>query len=102
MNHLFDIELREIHYCSYDRFSNAGIDGHYFLQDLWAAKKVLAIVSEREAYNHADVGSRLDGFVAHLLPYCNVTYVDIRPLPIMVEVGRKKWTPIIYAAFCCS
>ena len=31
------------------------------------------------------MGSRLDGFVAHLLPYCKITYVDIRPLPITVE-----------------
>jgi SAM-dependent methyltransferase len=27
-----------------------------------------------------DVASRLDGFVAHLLPFCHVTYVDLRPL----------------------
>jgi hypothetical protein len=27
-----------------------------------------------------DVGSRIDGFVAHVLPFCKVNYVDIRPL----------------------
>jgi SAM-dependent methyltransferase len=27
-----------------------------------------------------DIGSRIDGFVAHLLPFCTVEYVDIRPI----------------------
>jgi ubiquinone/menaquinone biosynthesis C-methylase UbiE len=27
-----------------------------------------------------DIGSRIDGFVAHLLPFCSVEYVDIRPI----------------------
>jgi len=27
-----------------------------------------------------DIGSRIDGFVAHLLPFCRVEYVDIRPI----------------------
>jgi SAM-dependent methyltransferase len=82
----FDIKWRNIYYCSHDRFSSAGGGGHYFFQDIWAAKKVLEIAGEQGGgYNHVDVGSRIDGFVAHLLPYCKVTYVDIRPLPIMVE-----------------
>ena len=81
----FKIRWRNICYNSYDRFNSAGTGGHYFFQDIWAAKKVLAIAGERWEYNHIDVGSRVDGFVAHLLPYCKVTYIDIRPLPITLE-----------------
>lgn len=50
--------------------------GHYFLQDLWAAQRVHAFAPER----HVDVGSRVDGFVAHVASFCPVEYLDIRPL----------------------
>lgn len=50
--------------------------GHYFLQDLWAAKKVFAASPEV----HFDVGSRVDGFVSSVLVFCRVTVVDVRPL----------------------
>ena len=50
--------------------------GHYFHQDLWAARRVYAA---RPRF-HLDVGSRVDGFVAHLLTFMPVTVVDIRPL----------------------
>jgi len=35
--------------------------------------------------HHVDVGSRIDGFVAHLLCFMPVTVVDIRPLPVSIE-----------------
>jgi SAM-dependent methyltransferase len=50
--------------------------GHYFFQDLWAARKIF----ERRPERHIDVGSRLDGFVTHLLTFMPVTVMDIRPL----------------------
>jgi hypothetical protein len=50
--------------------------GHYFHQDLWAAKKIY----ERRPKTHFDIGSRTDGFVAHLLVFMPVNVVDIRPL----------------------
>ncbi len=48
----------------------------YFHQDLWAARKVHAARPDR----HVDVGSRIDGFVAHVLAFMPVEYVDVRPL----------------------
>jgi SAM-dependent methyltransferase len=58
------------------RHDGSGI-GHYFHADLWAARCVL----ERRPAFHVDVGSRLDGFVAHLLASGQlVTHVDWRPL----------------------
>ena len=55
----------------------AGIaGGHYFHQDLWAAKKIF----KRQPAQHFDIGSRMDGFVAHLLVFMPVTAIDIRPM----------------------
>ena len=60
-----------------DRFSKAGFaGGHYFHQDLWAARKVF----QRSPLKHLDVGSRVDGFIAHLLAFMPVIVMDIRPL----------------------
>lgn len=50
--------------------------GHYFFQDLWVAQQIYAA----KPGIHLDVGSRIDGFVAHLLTFMPVTVVDIRPL----------------------
>lgn len=50
--------------------------GMYFLQDLWASRLIFA----RRPQRHVDVGSRIDGFVAHLLTFMDVEVVDIRPL----------------------
>lgn len=61
-----------------DRTAAAGsARGHYFLQDIWAAQRVYA----RRPPEHVDVGSRVDGFIAHLTAFCpQIKYVDIRPL----------------------
>jgi len=65
-----------------DMNSGAGtVGGHYFHQDLWAARKIFAA---RPA-EHFDIGSRMDGFIAHLLVFMPVTAVDIRPLTSEIE-----------------
>ncbi len=56
--------------------SAGSADGHYFWQDLICAKWV----NELNPDVHFDVGSRVDGFVAHLLASRKVTLLDIRPL----------------------
>ncbi|NNM29423.1 MAG: DUF268 domain-containing protein [Akkermansiaceae bacterium] len=67
----------EIKACLRDRHATAGnARGHYFLQDLWAGRRVF----EKCPAKHVDVGSRVDGFVAHVATFCPVEYVDIRPL----------------------
>jgi len=78
----FRLRLTQLQYASGDRFLPGGATrGHYFHQDLWAAR----VVYERGIRELTDIGSRLDGFVAHVLPFCSVRYVDIRPLPAQVE-----------------
>lgn len=60
-----------------DRYAESGVaSGHYFHQDLWAARQVHAHAPQR----HLDVGSRVDGFIAHLLSFREVEVVDIRQL----------------------
>ncbi|MFZ4582122.1 MAG: DUF268 domain-containing protein [Paludibacter sp.] len=59
-----------------DRFTNSGVmSGHYFHQDLYVARKIY----ENNPINHIDIGSRTDGFVAHLAVFREVEIVDIRP-----------------------
>jgi SAM-dependent methyltransferase len=75
----FAASARELFYTTYDRYAPAGaFRRHYFLQDLWAARRVFAARPAR----HVDVGSRIDGFVAHVMAFCPVTYVDLRPADV--------------------
>lgn len=60
-----------------DAAASSGVaKGHYFHQDLWAARRI----HDEKPSQHIDVGSRVDGFIAHLLTFMNVTVVDVRPL----------------------
>lgn len=74
----FNIKENKLHLCLNDKYDQAGrLDEEYFLQDIWAAKKIL----KNNPQNHYDVGSRLDGFISHLLVFRDeVTLIDIRPL----------------------
>lgn len=77
----FALRFGDVHYMSFDRFAPAGTArGHYFFQDLWAARKLYDWGVDR----HVDIGSRVDGFVAHVLAFCEVEYVDVRPLEATV------------------
>lgn len=61
-----------------DKYASAGNIGNYFWQDLWAAKRIL----QSGIRKHFDIGSRLDGFIAHLLAAdVDVTMIDVREFP---------------------
>lgn len=65
-----------------DKYASAGQVGNYFWQDLWAAKAII----NSEVKRHFDIGSRLDGFIAHLLSAgIDVTMIDIRKFPEEIE-----------------
>ena len=65
-----------------DYTDSAGLAaGHYFHQDIWAARKVYHANPAR----HVDIGSRVDGFVAHVIVFRPIEVVDIRPLSSQVE-----------------
>lgn len=60
-----------------DRFDSSGsASGHYFHQDLFTAQQIYLRNPER----HIDIGSRIDGFVAHVATFREIEVVDIRPL----------------------
>lgn len=61
----------------FDRREAAGAaTGQYFLQDLHEARKVFKQKPDR----HIDVGSRIDGFVAHVASFREIEVLDIRKL----------------------
>jgi SAM-dependent methyltransferase len=62
--------------CLDDRFQQSGsAAGHYFHHDLLVARRVFESAPDR----HVDVGSRIDGFVAHVAAFRSVEVIDIRP-----------------------
>jgi SAM-dependent methyltransferase len=73
----FPLTATDIYPALQDFHAAAGeASGHYFFQDLWAARKIF----KRRPERHIDIGSRIDGFVAHLLTFMPVTVIDVRPL----------------------
>jgi len=60
-----------------DRFHKSGtMKGHYFHQDLYVARRVF----ENKPIRHLDIGSRVDGFVAHIAVFREIEVMDIRDL----------------------
>jgi SAM-dependent methyltransferase len=73
----FRLSIRELRPMLVDYRGSAGIaKGHYFHQDLWAARKIF----NRRPERHLDIGSRIDGFIAHLLVFMPVDVVDVLAL----------------------
>ncbi|AWV99688.1 DUF268 domain-containing protein [Arcticibacterium luteifluviistationis] len=50
--------------------------GQYFYQDLFVA----GLIYKADPKRHIDIGSRIDGFIAHLACFRKVDVMDIRPL----------------------
>ena len=58
-----------------EKFSDSGIaSGHYFHQDLLVAHKIF----QNNPKKHVDIGSRTDGFVAHVATFREIEVFDIR------------------------
>ncbi len=55
--------------------------GHYFHQDLLVARRIFESAPEK----HVDVGSRVDGFVAHVAAFRPIEVLDIRPMDSKVQ-----------------
>ena len=63
--------------CLCDRqVQNGEARGHYFHQDLLVARRI----HRNRPGLHVDVGSRVDGFVAHVAAFRPIQVIDIRPL----------------------
>ena len=62
--------------CLHDYATSSGdTTSEYFLQDLYVAQRVFAANPRR----HLDVGSHVDGFVAHVASFRQIDVLDIRP-----------------------
>jgi len=62
--------------CPHDKYAPGGAgSGHYFHQDLLVARRIF----QRKPIKHVDVGSRVDGFVAHVASFRTIEVFDIRP-----------------------
>lgn len=60
-----------------ERQESAGnMSGHYFHQDLHVARRIFQAAPAL----HLDIGSRIDGFVAHVAAFRSIEILDIRPL----------------------
>jgi SAM-dependent methyltransferase len=58
-----------------ERFTESGtMSGHYFHQDLLVARMIF----ENKPLKHVDIGSRTDGFVAHVAVFREIEIIDIR------------------------
>lgn len=67
--------------CLHDWWEQAGAIGNeYFWQDLFVARMIHRAAPVR----HIDVGSRLDGFVAHLAAFREVEVFDVRRLDLNI------------------
>lgn len=56
--------------------SSGSIKDHYFTQDLFVAN----LIFNNNPISHVDIGSRIDGFVAHVASFRKIKVIDIRPL----------------------
>ena len=71
------ISLRNFYPWLVDKYGQAGYVDPYFYQDTWCARKIF----ESRPALHVDVGSSL--MTAGILSqFCDLTYVDIRPLSV--------------------
>jgi len=59
----------------HEKNSDAGVmSGAYFHQDLLVARRIF----ENKPLKHVDIGSRIDGFVAHVAVFRSIEVLDIR------------------------
>lgn len=75
-----------------DRLDESGImSGHYFHQDLLIAQRIY----QNKPLKHVDIGSRTDGFVAHVAVFREIELIDIRAQKNSVKNITHKQTDIM-------
>ncbi len=91
--------------CLHDWYEEAGTTkSEYFWQDLLVARKIFEAKPEK----HVDVGSRVDGFVAHVASFRKIEVFDIRaittqiPGVIFTQVDLMKPTIGGMVGYCDS
>jgi SAM-dependent methyltransferase len=77
-----EFPIKSIHPQLSDRFEDSGVaKGHYFFQDLYVAQKIFL----NNPVNHVDIGSSIEGFVAHVASFRKIEVLDIRKLDSKID-----------------
>ncbi len=67
--------------CLHDRYGEGGFTrNEYFWQDLLVAR----MINKANPRKHVDVGSRVDGFVAHVASFRDLEVLDVRPITSII------------------
>ena len=67
--------------CLHDWYEEGGsTKNEYFWQDLVVARMICSAKPEK----HVDIGSRVDGFVAHVASFREIEVLDIRPVSTLI------------------
>lgn len=77
--HFRKVYQGSIHFypCLHDRYAEGGTTkSEYFWQDLLVARWI----HEAQPQHHVDVGSRIDGFIAHVASFREIEVFDVRPV----------------------
>lgn len=78
----FKVEENDILPFLSDKYDKNGATNVYFFMDIWGAQ----LIHRSGVKHHFDIGSRVDGFIAHLLSMdIDVTMIDCREFPGEVE-----------------
>lgn len=73
--------------CLFDWYEEGGSANHeYFSQDLFVAQHIFKC----NPAIHLDVGSRVDGFVAHVASFRSIEVLDVRPISAVVKNIRFR------------
>lgn len=93
--------------CLHDRYEEGGATrNEYFWQDLLVARWIF----EARPQRHVDVGSRVDGFVAHVASFRDVEVLDVRPISSQIpgivfkqaDLMRSDSLPDFAEGYCDS
>jgi len=93
--------------CLHDRYEEGGTTkSEYFWQDLLVACWIHAAKPQR----HVDIGSRVDGFVAHVASFRDIEVFDVRPISTQIpgvvfkqaDLMRSDSLPIAGGGYCDS
>jgi SAM-dependent methyltransferase len=80
-----DFPFGKLYPCLEEKGQESGILAeHYFYQDLYVARKVF----ENNPVRHVDIGSRIDGFVAHVASFREIEIMDVRNLHLAIPSIR--------------
>jgi len=84
-NQARDFPITQIQPYFTDRSSASGTaTGHYFHQDLLVAQMIF----ESRPKKHVDIGSRVDGLIAHVASFREIEVFDIRPQDVSIRNVR--------------